>query len=170
MSASEPVARSRSFRRVASAVDAVCALAADTDSVTLPQVVDAVAQDRGRPIEIASAQLGPGVCGQRRAYPGKDVIVIASALPNHDRTLAHELGHIIFRHDGLSATDVTLEASDDLIAYMLSQRAYQTVEDGADDVDEWEAETFASLLLSRLRVFRNKGAGVSLLRFDEALG
>ena len=163
--------RTRSFRRVAAAVDAVCALAADSDSVTLNQVVEAVAVERGRPIEIATGELGPGVCGQRRAYPERDVIVIAAELPTRDRTLAHELGHIIFRHDGAPASEVTLEASDDLIAYMLSQRAYQTaVDDGADEVDEWEAETFASLLLTRLRVFRSSGAAVSLLRFDEALG
>ena len=128
-------------------------------------------RDRHRPIEVASGDLAPGVCGHRRAYPDKDVIVIAAELPSRERTLAHELGHIIFRHEGEPAEEVTLEASDDLIAYMLSQRARQaSVEDGADEVDEWEAETFASLLLTRLRVFSNKGAGVSLLRFDEALG
>jgi hypothetical protein len=85
--------------------------------------------------------------------------------------LAHELGHIVFSHEGAPAGEVTLEASDDLIAYMLSQRAYQrVVQDGADELAEWEAETFASMLLTRLRVFNSRGTGVSLLRFDEALG
>ncbi len=160
-----------SYRRVAAAVDAVCALAADMDAVTLDQVVGAVAHERGREIEVAIAELGPGVCGQRRAYPERDVIVLASGLPSRERTLAHELGHIVFRHAGAPAHEVTLEASDDLIAYMLSLRSYERiVEDGADDVAEWEAETFASMLLTRLRVFTNRGAGVSVLRFDEALG
>lgn len=161
----------RSYRRVAAAVDAVCALAADSDSVTLDEVVHAVAVERKRSIEIAAAELGPGVCGQRRAYPDRDIIVLASGLPNRDRTLAHELGHIIFSHEGEPATEVTLEASDDLIAYMLSQRSYsRIVDDGSDELAEWEAETFASMLLSRLRVFGNRGTGVSVLRFDEALG
>lgn len=161
----------RSYRRVAAAVDAVCALAADSDSITLDEVVQAVAVERKRAIDVAAADLGPGVCGQRRAYPDKDVIVLAAGLPNRDRTLAHELGHIVFRHEGAPAAEVTLEASDELIAYMLSQRAYQQiVDDGADYLAEWEAETFASMLLARLRVFGNRGTGVSVLRFDEALG
>ena len=160
----------RSYRRAAAAVDVVCGLAADSDSVTLDQVVDAVAHERGRPIEMAVADLAPGVCGQRRTYPDRDIIVIATGLPNRERTLAHELGYIVFDHDGQVAQEVTLEASDDLIAYMLSQRSYLEVADGADEIAEWEAETFASMLLARLCVFISRGAGVSVLRYDEALG
>ncbi|CAM2923275.1 ImmA/IrrE family metallo-endopeptidase [Skermania piniformis] len=160
----------RSYRRVAAAVDAVCALAADAESVNLEEVVQAVAAERKRPIEITIAELGPGVCGQRRAYPDRDIIVLADRLPSRERTLAHELGHIVFKHEGVPAADVTLAASPDLIAYMLSQRAYSIVEDGCDETAEWEAETFAGMLLTRLRVFDNRGTGVSVLRFDEALG
>ncbi|WP_327143434.1 ImmA/IrrE family metallo-endopeptidase [Nocardia sp. NBC_01327] len=159
-----------SYRRVAAAVDAVCAVAADFDATSLDEVVLAISAERRRMIEIASAQLGPGVCGQRRSYPDKDVIVLAAALPSRDHTLAHELGHIVFDHPGEAATEVVLEASDDLIAYMLSQRAHQAVDLGEDEQCEWEAETFASMLMTRLRVFNNRGAGVSVLRFDEALG
>ncbi|WP_405133717.1 ImmA/IrrE family metallo-endopeptidase [Nocardia sp. NBC_01388] len=159
-----------SYRRVAAAVDAVCAVAADFDATSLDEVVLAISAERCRMIEIASAQLGPGVCGQRRSYPDKDVIVLASALPSRDHTLAHELGHIVFDHPGEAATEVVLEASDDLIAYMLSQRAHQAVDLGEDEQCEWEAETFASMLMTRLRVFNSRGAGVSVLRFDEALG
>ncbi|UGT59681.1 ImmA/IrrE family metallo-endopeptidase [Nocardia asteroides] len=161
---------SRSYRRVAAAVDAVCAVAADSDATTLDEVVHAIGAERGRDIEITSARLGPGVCGQRRRYPDRDVIVLAETLPGRDHTLAHELGHIVFAHEGAPAEEVTLAASDDLIAYMLSQRAHEIVEDGADEHAEWEAETFAAMLMTRLRVFTNRGAGVSVLRFDEALG
>ncbi|MFC8046222.1 ImmA/IrrE family metallo-endopeptidase [Nocardia sp. NPDC057353] len=161
----------RSYRRVAAAVDAVCAVAADSDATTLDEVVLAIGRERGRDIEITSARLGPGVCGQRRRYPERDVIVLAEALPGRDHTLAHELGHIVFAHEGAPAEEVTLAASDDLIAYMLSQRSHQEiVSDGADEHAEWEAETFAAMLMTRLRVFTNRGAGVSVLRFDEALG
>ncbi|MEV4240755.1 MULTISPECIES: ImmA/IrrE family metallo-endopeptidase [unclassified Nocardia] len=159
------------YRRVAAAVDAVCAVAADSDATTLEEVVASIASERRREIEIASAELGPGVCGQRRFYPDRDVIVLAAALPSRDHTLAHELGHIVFDHEGAPAPEVMLEASDDLIAYMLSQRAHQQiVDDGADELAEWEAETFAAMLMTRLRVFNSRGAGVSVLRFDEALG
>lgn len=161
---------SRSHRRVAGAVDVVCALAADSDSATLEQVVDAVGGERNRPIEIVAAKLGPGVCGQRRAYPDRDVIVLAAELPDPDRTLAHELGHVVFQHDGAPVSEVTLAADDDLIAYMLGERARRAVDDGADALAEWEAETFAGMLLTRLRVVNRRGHGVSVLRFDEALG
>ncbi|MFE3546829.1 ImmA/IrrE family metallo-endopeptidase [Nocardia sp. NPDC059177] len=171
MSKSKTQSTSRSYRRVAAAVDAVCAVAADSDATTLDEVVAAVSLERDREIEITSAQLGPGVCGQRRFYPERDIIVLADALPSRDHTLAHELGHIVFDHEGAAAVETTLEVSDDLIAYMLSQRAHaQIVEDGSDDLAEWEAETFAAMLMTRLRVFNNRGAGVSVLRFDEALG
>ncbi|MGW6726298.1 ImmA/IrrE family metallo-endopeptidase [Nocardia sp. NPDC055029] len=171
MSKSKTQSTSRSYRRVAAAVDAVCAVAADSDATTLDEVVAAISRERKREIEITSAQLGPGVCGQRRFYPERDIIVLADALPSRDHTLAHELGHIVFDHEGAHAVETTLEVSDDLIAYMLSQRAHaQIVDDGADDLAEWEAETFAAMLMTRLRVFNNRGAGVSVLRFDEALG
>jgi hypothetical protein len=163
--------RGRSYRRVAAAVDAVCAVAADFDATTLDEVVLAVSAERRRPIEIDSGPLGPGVCGQRRTYPDRDVIVLAAALPSREHTLAHELGHIVFDHPGEITTEVTLAASDDLIAYMLNRRAYQQmVAEGPDELAEWEAETFASMLMTRLRVFHSRGAGVSVLRFDEALG
>lgn len=162
--------KSRSHRRVAGVVDAVVAVGADADASTLEDLVDAIGEERSRPIEISLAQLGPGVCGQRRAYPDRDVIVLARTLPDPYRTLAHELGHVVFNHDGEPANEVTLEASDDLIAYMLSQRATRSVEDGQNELAEWEAETFASMLLTRLRVINHRGHGVSVLRFDEALG
>lgn len=171
MSQSRTTNSSRSYRRVAAAVDAVCAVAADFDATTLDEVVAAVSVERMRQIEIAAADLGPGVCGQRRFYPDRDVIVLATALPSREHTLAHELGHIVFDHEGAPAAEVTLAADDDLIAYMLSQRAHQQiVDDGADELAEWEAETFAAMLMTRLRVFNSRGAGVSVLRFDEALG
>ncbi|MFD6398232.1 ImmA/IrrE family metallo-endopeptidase [Nocardia sp. NPDC060249] len=171
MSKSTTQSTSRSYRRVAAAVDAVCAVAADSDATSLDEVVYAISLERKREIEITSANLGPGVCGQRRFYPERDIIVLADALPSRDHTLAHELGHIVFDHEGAPAAETTLEVSDDLIAYMLSQRAHaQIVDDGADDLAEWEAETFAAMLMTRLRVFSNRGAGVSVLRFDEALG
>jgi hypothetical protein len=161
----------RSYRRVAAAVDAVCAVAADFDATTLDEVVHAIAGERRRGIEIASARLGPGICGQRGRYPDRDVIVLAETVPSREHTLAHELGHIVFDHEGTPAPEVTLEASDELIAYVLSSRAHQQiVDDGADELSEWEAETFAAMLMTRLRVFDSRGADVSVLRFDEALG
>jgi Zn-dependent peptidase ImmA (M78 family) len=115
--------------------------------------------------------MAPGVCGQRRAYQDRDVIVLAPGLPDVDRTLAHELGHIVFRHEGAEIVAATLEAGDDLIAYMLSQRSrMRGGEQTSGDVAEWEAETFASMLLLQLRTMKGRGTPVSVLRYDEAIG
>jgi hypothetical protein len=162
--------REQSFRRVSVVVDAVVAVAADADAAMLTEVVAAVGAERGRVIEITTARLGPGVCGQRRAYPDRDIVVLAPELPDPDRTLAHELGHVVFGHDGAPASEVTLEAGDDLIAYMLNMRASSAFDDGADELSEWEAETFAGMLLTRLRVLGGRGSRVAALRYDEALG
>lgn len=162
----------RSYRRVLAAVDAVCDAAASAEAVSLLTVVQSVARERERPIEIdLETPLAAGVCGQRRAYDDHDVIVLAPGLPNVERTLAHELGHIVFRHDGAEIAAATLEVSDDLIAYMLSQRSLRRDDPTPiDDIAEWEAETFASMLILRLRTMRGRGTPLSVLRYDEAIG
>lgn len=104
-------------------------------------------------------------------YDDHDVIVLAPGLPNVERTLAHELGHIVFRHEGAEIAEATLEVSDDLIAYMLSQRSLRRNEPvPMDDIAEWEAETFASMLIMRLRTMSGRGTPLSVLRYDEAIG
>nr|WP_296765439.1 ImmA/IrrE family metallo-endopeptidase [Rhodococcus sp. (in: high G+C Gram-positive bacteria)] len=161
----------KSHRRVSAAVDAVCDIAAVSSEFALDRVVDAVARERGRTIDIQIAPLPTGVCGQRRAYPGKDVIVLAPDLPNYERTLAHELGHIVFRHSGTPIEDSVHAISEELLNYLLSERNLQgAVTDGEDDSDEWEAETFAGQLLQRLRRMNTRGAPLSVLCFDQALG
>ena len=39
-----------------------------------------------------------------------------------------------------------------------------------DDIAEWEAETFASMLIMRLRTMSGRGTPLSVLRYDEAIG
>ncbi len=72
------------------------------------------------------ADLPPGVCGQWRQYADRDVFLIQKGLPAWDRTLAHELGHLVLGHEGIpvvqAARDKTEMASSDLIGYMLNQR------------------------------------------------
>lgn len=165
------MASRKSYRRVAAAVDAVLDAAVAAEAVTVADIVQSVAEQRRRPIELEySADLAVGVCGQRRAYPESDVIVLAIDLPDADRTLAHELGHVVFRHEGAEPVSATLEASDDLIAYMLSQRSLRKDDSGADEIAEWEAETFASMMLMRLQTMKGRGTPISVLRYDEAIG
>ena len=63
-------------RRVTRAVSAVLDLAPRRGEISLPRLVDAVSEDRDRPIEIKMADLPPGVCGQWRQYVDRDVFMI----------------------------------------------------------------------------------------------
>lgn len=162
------MAKQRSHRRVSAAVDAVCDIAAEAEALTLREVIAAISVVRARTIEIeVSEHLAGAVCGQRRMYHDRDVVIIASGLPDSERTFAHELGHIVFDHVGVEIKDSTLAVDDDLIAYMLSQR---TTDRSEGDIAEWEAETFASMLLLRLARMRGRGNSVSVSRYDEAIG
>ena len=113
-------------RRVTRAVSEVLDLAPRRGEITLPRLVEAVSADRGRPIELTTADLPPGVCGQWRQYADYDVFLIQRGLPAWDRTLAHELGHLVLGHEGIPVTqaarDSTELASSELIGYMLNQR------------------------------------------------
>ena len=82
-------------RHVTRAVSAVLDLAPRRGEVSLTRLVDAVSKDRERPIELKMADLPPGVCGQWRQYADRDVFLIQKGLPAWDRTLAHELGHLV---------------------------------------------------------------------------
>src|SRR6201985_359404 len=108
-------------RRVTRAVSAVLDLAPRRGEVSCPRLVDAVSEDRARPIELATADLPPGVCGQWRQYADRDVFLIQQGLPTWERTLAHELGHLVLGHEGMpvaqAARNTAELASDDLIGY-----------------------------------------------------
>ncbi|GEE00095.1 hypothetical protein nbrc107696_05410 [Gordonia spumicola] len=122
---------------------------------------------------VAVDDLAPGVWGQRREYDDHDEIVLARSLPSEARTLAHELGHVVFRHPGTAADDASLAADDDLIAYMLRGEEPTDVETTPDDtleLQEWEAEAFAARLLQRLGQLDRRQSLRPLLRYDEALG
>ncbi|MCF8571014.1 hypothetical protein L5G32_12120 [Gordonia sp. HY002] len=181
----------RSHRRVHAAVDAVLDVAAQKQAGSLDDIVRAVGESRQRPIAIAFDDLAPGVWGQRRDFPDHDVIVLARALPSEARTLAHELGHIVFAHSGTVAEESTVEAEDDLIAYMLGlsepdesdasesapesesvsgSTSGKTITAEELELQEWEAEAFAARLLQRLRQLHRNRSLRPMLRYDEALG
>jgi hypothetical protein len=159
-------------RRVTRAVNAVLELAPRRGEVSLPRLVTAVSASRGRPIELESAQLPPGVCGQWREYADRDVFLIQHGLPAWDRTLAHELGHLVLGHEGMhvveAARDHTEVASTELIGYMLNQRTGCMGPSGEDA--EQEAEDFAALLLYRLGRLPCDRSSLVQVRLGEAFG
>ncbi|MGE2692860.1 ImmA/IrrE family metallo-endopeptidase [Mycolicibacterium pulveris] len=159
-------------RRVTRAVGAVLDLAPRHGEVSLTRLVDAVSKDRGRPIELKMAELPPGVCGQWRQYSDRDVFLIQEGLPAWDRTLAHELGHLVLGHEGTPVVEAAREsvevASFDLIGYMLNQRTGCMGPAGEDA--EQEAEDFAALLLYRLGRLPSDRSSIVQVRLGEAFG
>ena len=89
-------------RRVARAVSTVLNMAPRQGEVSIGRLVQAVAESRNRRIDIQMEELPPGVCGQWRQYGDHDVFLIQQGLPAWDRTLAHELGHLVLGHEGIS--------------------------------------------------------------------
>jgi hypothetical protein len=159
-------------RRVTRAVGEVLDLAPKWGEVSLARLVQAVGENHARPIEIETAQLPSGVCGQWRQYVDRDVFLIQDGLPAWDRTLAHELGHLVLGHEGTpvvqAAKDNTEVASFDLIGYMLNQRTGCMGPNGEDH--EQEAEDFAALLIHRLGRLPSDRASIVQVRLGEAFG
>ncbi|MCV7430019.1 DUF955 domain-containing protein [Mycolicibacterium bacteremicum] len=159
-------------RRVTRAVSSVLDLAPRKGEVSLPRLVEAVAEDQGRPIQIKMADLPSGVCGQWRQYADHDVFLIQKGLPAWDRTLAHELGHLVLGHAGTpvveAAREVTELATSDLIGYMLNQRT--GCMGPAGEEAEQEAEDFAALLIYRLGRLPSDRSSIVQVRLGEAFG
>ena len=105
-------------------------------------------------------------------YADRDVFLIQKGLPAWDRTLAHELGHLVLGHEGIpvvqAARDNMEMASSDLIGYMLNQRTGCMGPSGEDA--EQEAEDFAALLLYRLGRLPSDRASIVQVRLGEAFG
>ena len=159
-------------RRVTRAVNAVLDLAPRRGEVSLARLVEAVSEDRGRPIEVTMADLPAGVCGQWRQYADHDVFLLQNGLPAGDRTLAHELGHLVLGHEGISVAEAARDsmefASSDLIGYMLNQRT--GCMGPAGEQAEQEAEDFAALLIYRLGRLPSDRSSLVQVRLGEAFG
>jgi hypothetical protein len=159
-------------RKVTNAVAAVLNMAPRRGPISVIRLVQAVSDNRSRPITIEVADLPVGVCGQWRQYVDRDVFLIQKGLPAWDRTLAHELGHLVLGHEGIpvaqAAKEVTEVASDDLIGYMLNQRT-GCMGPGGEDAEQ-EAEDFAALLSFRLGRLPSDRSSIVQVRLGEAFG
>jgi hypothetical protein len=159
-------------RRVTNAVAAVLDMAPRQGEVSIARLVKAVSDHRERPISIEMADLPYGVCGQWRQYRDRDVFLIQKGLPAWDRTLAHELGHLVLGHEGIpvaeAAKEATEVATDDLISYMLNQRTGCMGPSGEEA--EQEAEDFAALLSFRLGRLPSDRSSIVQVRLGEAFG
>jgi hypothetical protein len=159
-------------RRVTEAVAEVLDLAPAQGAVSLGVLVTAVGRHRDRPVTVCQADLQDGVSGQWRQFTDRDEFLIQRGLPAADRTVAHELGHLVLGHAGIPVTELAREtaelASDDLISYMLNQRT-GCMGPGGEDVEQ-EAEDFAALLLYRLGRLPDDRTSIVQVRLGEAFG
>ena len=156
------LARRSRNAEIGTAVDGVFAVApAGTSS--LMTLVEMWGLQRGRPIAIEDGRLPVGVFGQWLSFPDRDVLKVRSEELSRERTIAHELGHMVLGHRGQAITEYATAhmeaASIDLVAFMLQRSCDET---RAWPDEEIDAECFAGLVLRRLE--RAGAAGESSRR------
>ncbi|WP_240771616.1 ImmA/IrrE family metallo-endopeptidase [Nocardia sp. CS682] len=155
---------------VGPAVDRVFAMATAEESLSLDGLLQAVARDRGRPLTVTEDPHMPaGVFGHWIRFTDRDEVSYASWTQTRDRTIAHELGHIVLGHQGRPVLEVAQAVlptdMHDLAALILRRDCA----DAAAAAEELAAEQFASLLLNRLRSIGGREPRLRS-RWGEALG
>ncbi|MBA0048547.1 hypothetical protein MLB1_19750 [Mycobacteroides sp. LB1] len=159
---------------VVAAVDAVLA-GLPVSNCSVSSVAQAWMNAAGRSLTIQDVVLPAGVFGRWLSLPDRDVVQVGIGVVGRDRTIAHELGHMVLGHRGRPVTEyvegLVQAASSDLIAHML-QRACCDDNQAISGVwrqDEVAAEWFAGLLTRRVEAGyrRRPGWGHGL---DDAIG
>ncbi|WP_306358650.1 ImmA/IrrE family metallo-endopeptidase [Nocardia sp. CC213A] len=159
----------RNRPEIVAAVDDVLANATATECRSMAGILTAVARARQRPLDLLEDHaMPPGVFGTLVRRRDRDQITVASWVHNPDRTLAHELGHLVLDHQGRAAVDLATSVLPDGMHDMAAMMLRRDCENSTDS-DELAAEQFASLLLERMR---RLGGGSHRLRsrWSEALG
>ncbi|WP_157109662.1 hypothetical protein [Rhodococcus sp. WMMA185] len=138
-----------------SEVSRLLAHARGNESASVFGLVRTVERMRGRPLTVReSAELAPGTFGLWRNGHDRDEVLYAPWVAAPDRTVAHELGHIVLGHHGLPVEEAarhTLPSEwHDMASFMLRQCG----QDSGGDEDllqlERDAEGFASELCRRI--------------------
>lgn len=147
---------------VVAAVDRVLDCVSDSDR-SITAVARAWVGARGGSLVIEDVVLPAGVFGRWLSMPGSDVVQVGVGVVGRDRTIAHELGHMVLGHRGLPVTDyvegLAQAASPDLIAHMLQRACCHEPSDesGALHRDELAAEWFAGVLTRRVQARHRRG-------------
>lgn len=150
------------------AVDRVFAVATAKESRSLDGVLAAVARDRGRQLVVVEEDLPPGVFGHWIRYPEHDEVAYACWAHTRDRTLAHELGHIMLAHRGRPVAEFAATAVPELSELAALMLRRECGDEAAAD-EEAAAEQFAGLLLARMHDVGNQDPRLRS-RWGEALG
>ncbi|CAM4334787.1 hypothetical protein NONI108955_21335 [Nocardia ninae] len=155
-------------RTIVAAIDRVFTVATAEEAASLDGVVQAIARERGRPLTVSKDDsMPPGVFGQWTHFADRDEVSYAPWVYKVDRTVAHEMGHIVLGHRGRPVVDLAQsilpESMHGLAALMLRREC-----GSAGDADEeTAAEQFAGMLLNRLQ-FGSRGAPRLRSRWGEA--
>lgn len=157
-------------KTVARAVEHMFRIAVGDEARSLEGMAEALSRERGRPLVVLDdAELPPGVFGQWVRRPDYDEVSCAAWVHARDRTIAHELGHIVLGHFGRPAIDLATDflppSVHDLAALMLRRDCSDT-----HSVEEADAEAFGSLLIRRLQGTQGSDNPSIRSRLDEALG
>ncbi|OHT83289.1 hypothetical protein [Mycobacteroides saopaulense] len=160
---------------VVAAVDQVLAATAGRPG-SVAEVARSWAQANGRVMDIEDVPLSAGVFGQWISFPDRDLVQVGQGVVGRDRTIAHELGHMVLGHRGLPvaayAAEHVVAVSPELVARILQRSCGSGDLSHTDDcwpADELAAERFAGLLIRRMRAGR--GARTKWSPYvDDALG
>lgn len=116
----------------------------DPEHFTIDDLIQKVAIQRGRPIELVPMPLPANLYGARLSGPSRDYIIyeINTALVHQDHIKAHELGHILADHEIMPITADT--SFEDAVAFLL-MRANQE-----DSYEEREAEDVANAIQNEI--------------------
>ncbi|WP_078324501.1 hypothetical protein [Mycobacteroides salmoniphilum] len=160
---------------VVAAVDQVLELTV-AGRASMEDVARTWARANGRVMDIEDVPLSAGVFGQWISFPDRDLVQVGQGVVGRDRTIAHELGHMVLGHRGLPVAEFAAEhvrtVPPELVAHMLQRSC------GDDELthseerwpqDELAAERFAGLLIRRMRAGRGVHTRWSPY-LDDALG
>jgi hypothetical protein len=136
-------------RRVRRRCEELAARLPEPDS-DLSRFISAVAEQRGRPIEVIPIEITPDTpCGMCVSTDGADYIFVAQqTTPLHRYHIAlHELAHLLCGHLGTGADDSVAKLfaphlSTQLVRRVLGRTVYS-------EAEEHEAELLASLIAMR---------------------
>lgn len=140
---------------VAGAVSELLAHVQGNEAASVFGLVPTIERIRRRPLQVlCNDGLAPGVFGVWRNYPETDEIHYAPWVASLDRTVAHEFGHMLMGHRGVSAVEtatLTLPREwHEMASFMLRECGQLDCLDNQLRRFEVEAEAFSAELCRRI--------------------
>jgi len=140
---------------VAGAVSELLAHARGNEAASVFGLIPTIERIRDRPLQVlCNGDLAPGVFGVWRSYPDRDEVHYAPWVASLDRTVAHEFGHMLLGHKGVSAVATATRTLPpewhEMAIFMLRECGQLDCLDKPQRRFEVEAEAFSSELCRRI--------------------